>query len=50
MGAFLDSERIFSMGWQPKTNLIEGITKTYQTFIKEFENGNIDIETESKHP
>jgi GDP-L-fucose synthase len=29
---FLDSSRLFSMGWKPKVGLAEGIQKAYQTY------------------
>lgn len=31
----LDSSRFAAMGWQPKTDLYEGLRKTYQWFIKD---------------
>jgi len=33
----LDSSRILSMGWKPKTNLDEGLNATYLWFINNFE-------------
>ncbi len=30
----LDSSRIASMGWQPKTDLREGIRRTYEWFLQ----------------
>lgn len=32
----LDSTRLKALGWQPKTKLVEGISLTYQDFLKRF--------------
>jgi len=35
----LDSSRILSFGWRPKTSLASGLDKTYKSFLKSFSQG-----------
>jgi len=41
MRKLLDSSRIAQMGWKPKTNLEDGLKKTYDYFLEHVEKGDL---------